>query len=264
MRLIYHSLGNVDEGYGRDRDTGYSDSLRTYLEEVSRPDTEIELRGTRGGIADQYRFFASQDTRDVMQSMVYARHNDIDGVAVGNVVDPAVQEGREILDVPVTGFTETTALLATMMGEQVATIPIHPKHEAISRELLRKYGLSERVFVRPMEVDLDQMASGFSDETIRNDIVSEFESTVATCVDEGAEVVIPGAGILSMFLNDEGIRELHGAPVVDGIAVLVRMTETLVDLYEMGAASTSKLSMYQGPPDEFMDELEKMYELTEK
>lgn len=262
MKIVYHSLGNVDEGYGRDRNTGYSDSLRTYLSEVSRPDTEVELRGTRGGIADQYRFFATQDTQDVLESVVYARHNDVDGFAIGNVLDPGLEEAREVFSGPVTGFTELSALMSCMLGEHTTAIPIHPKHEPPARELLRKYGLSERVSVRPMTVELDEMANGFTDDDIRDDIIEEFETVVGEAVvEEGAEVVIPGAGILSMFLNDAGIEELHGVPVVDGIRLLVGMTETMVDMYDAGTVATSRKSKYQGPSDEFMDELEDLYDL---
>lgn len=262
MRLVYHSLGNVDEGYGRDRNTGYSDSLRSYLSDVSRPDTEIELRGTRGGVADQFKFFATEDTQDVLESVVYARHAEIDGFAIGNVLDPGLQEAREVFAGPVTGFTELSALMSCMLGEHATSIPIHPKHEPPTRDLLRTYGLSERVSVRPMTVELDEMANGFTDTDLRDDIIDEFETAVAEAVaEDGAEVVIPGAGILSMFLNDAGIAELHGVPVIDGVALLIQMTEAMVDMYDVGTVATSRKSKYQGPSDEFMDDLEEMYDL---
>jgi Asp/Glu/hydantoin racemase len=112
-----------------------------------------------------------------------------------------------------------------------------------------------------MDISLERMADAFYEDDKRQQVLDGFEAAVAECVDEGVELVIPGGGIISMLLNQEGITELHGVPVMDQVAVLTKLTETYVDLYELGALQTSRKRMYASPEAEFLDELMAHYDL---
>jgi Asp/Glu/hydantoin racemase len=256
MELVYHSLGNLD------RLSGYADEMRTYLDEVSRDGTTVELAGTpKGGIADTYRYFALQDEQGVSETIA-KRREDVDGIAIGNILDPALREGREIASIPVLGLGETSYLVACTVAETAAVVPLSPKWEPMIRDRIRVYGLEQRIpTVRGMNIALDQMSEAFFDDEKAQTVIDGFDAVVEQCVDDGAEIVIPGGGIISMLLNREGIDEMHGVPIMDQITVLVKMTETYADLYEMGALQTSRRKMYQSPDEEFLQELISLYEL---
>ena len=57
----------------------------------------------------------------------------------------AVDEAREILDVPVVGFLETTAHWACMMGRKFSLITPNPKFALSFEQKLVQYGLMQRL-----------------------------------------------------------------------------------------------------------------------
>lgn len=258
MKLIYHSLGNLD------RLSGYADAIETHLDNVSRGGTEFELRGTpKGGIADTYRYFAFQDAHGVSATIAQEK-DDVDGIAIGNILDPSLREGREISSIPILGLGETSYLVACSVAETAAVAPLSPKWEPNIRDRIRMYNLEDRIpIVRGMDIPLDEMAAAFEDEEKRQTVIDAVDTVVESCADDGAEIVIPGGGIISMLLNEEGISEMHSVPIMDQITVLAKLTETYVDLYEMGALQTSEKNMYAQPDGEFLDELLSLYELDE-
>ncbi|MFB6309985.1 MAG: aspartate/glutamate racemase family protein [Salinirussus sp.] len=251
MEIVYHSLGNLD------RLSGYADAMVDYLDEVSRPDTTVELRGTpKGGLADTYRFFSFQDAHGVAATIASERDR-VDAIAVGNILDPAVREGRTITDIPILGLGETSYLTACSVAESAAVIPLTPEWEPQLRDRIRMYDLSERIpVVRGMDIGLERMADAFYEDDKRQQVLDGFEAAVVDCVEQGVELVIPGGGIISMLLNQEGITELHGVPVMDQVSVLVKLTEAYVDLYELGALQTSEKRMFARPAniEELLDE----------
>jgi Asp/Glu/hydantoin racemase len=91
-----------------------------------------------------------------------------------------------------------------------------------------------------MDIPLEEIAVAFDDDAKRQAVIDAVGDVVASVAEDGADIVIPGDGIISMLLNQEGITEMHGVPIMDQIAVLVRLTETYVDFYEMGAFETSE------------------------
>lgn len=262
MKLVYHSLGSVDTGYGDGRQTGYPEALRRHLDDVSRAETEVELWGTtHGGIADSYRYFAGLDTGDVLENMMALRSADVDGLVIGNVFDPGLREGRELLEIPVTGQLETSVLTASYVADRFGIVSINDKQAHHSRDKLRTYELTDRVELEGMDVDISTISEGFSDRESRAEVLDAFEATAADLVDGGAEVIIPGGGILAMLLVEFDVEECLGVPVMDQIAVQVKTTETLVDLYEFGAIETSEVGAFRGLDDERLDELEAEYGL---
>jgi Asp/Glu/hydantoin racemase len=136
MQLLYHSLGRL---------WGHAGAMRTYLDNVSRAETEVELHSTsKGGIADTYRYFVFYHAHDV--SVTIARkEEEVDGIAIGDILDPSLQEGREISSIPLLGLGETSYLVACSVVETAVVAPLSPKWESRIRNRIRTYG-SEIVF----------------------------------------------------------------------------------------------------------------------
>jgi len=258
MKLVYHSLGNLD------RLSGYANAMRIYLDDVSREGTEIELHGTpKGGLADTYRYFAFQDAHGVSETIA-RKKDEVDGIAIGNILDPSLREGREITSIPILGLGETSYLVACSVAETAAVAPLSPKWESNIRDRIRMYELEDRIpIVRGMNIPLDEMAAAFDDGEKRQEVIDAVSDVVESAAEDGADIVIPGGGIISMLLNQEDITEMHGVPIMDQIAVLVRLTETYVDLYEMGALKTSEAGMYAPPEEDFLEELLSIYDLSD-
>lgn len=262
MKIAWASLTSLEDTFN-----AYATNLSDHLDSASRPDTEFELIGSPRGIAGNYRSFKIQDEAAEIKDFIRLRHrDDVDGLAIGSSFDGGLREAREILSKPVLGYTETALLVSHMVGDRCAIIAGTDKFIPIFQENVRIYGLGEHVsgIYTPESENryLEYLGDAFEDASARESLVDEFEKMTKTCADDGAEVVIPGGGALPTLLNHmEGVTEFHGVPVMDATAVLVQLTETMVDLYDGDAIRTSKKRTYRPPTEEFLAELEEVYEI---
>lgn len=259
MKIIWHSLTSLEESGTWEP---YANELKRQLEVSSRDGTEFEFVGVpRDKHGDTYYSFAYLDQAATLENMLALRdRDDVDAVAAGNTFDPGVHEARELLDVPVLGLFETSLLVAHLGGERIGVVGVNQKVASMMRWQIRKYGLDERVVgaYGPSE-ELGYLAEAFVDEEVRETYVEFYADQVARAVDDGAEIVVPAGGLAPVLLRMENIDQLHGVPVVDKMSVLVKMTETMVDLYDLGAMDTSRKLMYRPPEDGLREELEAAY-----
>ena len=101
----------------RERNPDFHGALEEHLRSVADPGTHIEVHGTKkGGLGEQFRFFQAIDTPDIIENILRCREakgeNRYDAFVSLNSTDPALVEAREILEIPVLGFLETTALVS--------------------------------------------------------------------------------------------------------------------------------------------------------
>ena len=85
----------------------------------------------------------------------------------------------------------------------------------------------------------------------------KFEHEVEVLLAAGADVIVPAGGLPMLMFGSEHAAAMGGAPVLDGLAVLAKMTETAVRLRRIGGIEVSRKSNYAHPPElalaEFMD-----------
>lgn len=259
MKIVWHSMTSLEESELR---TGYSTALDRRLETVSRPTTEFEMMGTKVGQGNIYRSFQTFTKRDALTNLLaLVDRDDVDAVAMGNANDPVVSEAREILDIPIVGLLEASLLLSHMVGEEVAIVAESDKVAAKLRNNFAAYGLTERVTgiygLEGLGIEHIHTAYGDDEEAARkrDEFVDEFVRNVELAKLDGAEAVIPGGNILAVLLHEAGVDELRDVPVIDKTATLVKVAETMVDLYESGAVKTSRKNTYRPPPPDELDEL---------
>jgi Asp/Glu/hydantoin racemase len=243
-RILYLSLSN--EKYS----SNYFPFLRRYAGAVAAADTELELRGARVGRIDSYRFWESLDTVSILDSVLDAEKRGFDAVALGNILDPGLREARSMVDIPVLGLGESSMLAACMMGSRFSLVGVNPYFGGRFEENVAKYGLKERLAtleflsLAPHELD-----ACFSDESARKRAVEAFVNAARNTLDAGSEVVIPAGGRLTAFLNAQGVREVDGAPVLDGTATLIAMTEAAVRVRAAAGTFVSRRRLYAKAPE---------------
>ena len=84
----------------------------------------------------------------------------------------------------------------------------------------------------------------FSDPSGREKAIESFTAAARASLDKGAEVVIPAGGRLTAFLNADGIREVDGAPLLDGTVSLVAATEAAIRIRRQSGAFVSRRRLY--------------------
>lgn len=227
----------------------YFPFLRSYIDQVKSPGTEVDLRGTRVGRIDSFRFFETLDWISILDSVIGAEQDGYDAVAIGNILDPALREARSMVDIPVLGLGETSMLTSCMMGSTFSLVGVNPYFGGRFEENVAKYGLGDRLAsIECMGLTPHELDACFSDEDGRARAIESFTAAARASLEKGAEVVIPAGGRLTAFLNAVGIREIDGAPLLDGTVSLVAATEAAIRVRQQSGSFVSRRRLYAKAP----------------
>jgi allantoin racemase len=243
---------------------GYNRSLRQALDAVKARDTVIDVAGIEreGGTYDQYRYLAFRETIELLENVGRAEREGYDAFVIGNVCDPGIREAREIASIPVIGLGEASMLTASHMGESFSIVAINEKLMSRIIDNVRRVGLQHRMAaIQPIIAErLTDFDKAFGDASLRQAIVDQFLRVAEGQVAQGAEVVIVGGGVLAALLVEAGIHEVKRAPVLHGIAALVKQAESAVHIRQaMGGHFTSKRLAYRPPDAGQMMEIRRIY-----
>jgi hypothetical protein len=68
------------------------------------------------------------------------------------------------------------------------------------------------------------------------------------------DVLIPGGGIPMLLFSGAYNHNINGAPVINGIPILIKMTEMAIKLKRLTGLSVSRTSDFAKPDDDLIDE----------
>ncbi len=249
----------------RERNPNFHIALEKHLQSVVEPGVQVEVHGTRkGGLGEQFRFFQAIDTPDIIESILKCKdakgEQRYDAFVSLNSTDPALYEAREILDIPVLGFLETTALVSCMMGRSFSLITPNPKFALSYSQKLKLYGLTERLTsIEAMNFPyLPDYRNAFIDPAAHQRVMDEFDRVARRAVEAGAEVIIP-CGSHAVLQARRGLREIDGALIIDGLAILIKMAETAVKIQQIMGTFVSRKLLYQMPGEVVRERAKKEY-----
>lgn len=246
-RILYLSLSNAQYS------AHYFPYLRSYIDTISRPDVEVEIRGARVGRIDSFRFWEALDSVSILDSVLDAEQQGFDAVAIGNILDPALRDARSMVDIPVLGLGETCMTTACLMGSTFSLVGVNPYFGGRFEENVAKYGLKERLAgIQFMDLTPHELDACFADEAGRERALQSFLRAARTTLDRGAEVVIPAGGRITAFLNAQGVREVDGAPILDGTATLIAMTLAAISIRAASGTFVSRRRLYAKAPEELI------------
>ena len=255
----------------RERNPNFHEALEKHLRSVVEPGVEIEVHGTKkGGLGEQFRFFQAIDMPDIIENVLKCKHamgangeKRYDAFVSLNSTDPALVEAREILDIPVVGFLETTALMACMMGKTFSLITPNPKFALSFEQRLTLYGLTGRLAsIEAMNIpNLADYRQAYLHEAARTRVFNEWDAAARRAIAAGAEVLIP-CGSHAVLTARRGVNEIDGALIVDGLAMLIKMAETMVKLQKTMGSVVSRKMLYQAPDAAVLQKAQQDYGLT--
>ena len=259
MRIFYQSFG-----VSRDtKDGAYGRLLRRVIDSAAAPGTQVDVEGLspNRALADQYRYLEFLDTSEVLENGLRAEAEKYDAFAIGNIFEPGLHELRELLNIPVLGLREASVHVACLMGANFSLINVNPKFVHRIVEGIRLQGLDSRMVsidrmtvARPGMFDL-----AYTDEAVRQEILDEFTRVARQSVSKGAEVIIPAGGSLTAILIDSGLHEVDGAPVLNGIVALLKVTEMAAQMRKLTGTFTSKQLVYAPPTGQLLKDARQAY-----
>ena len=165
-------------------------------------------------------------------------------------------EARSVVDIPVVGLGESSMLYACQLGQRSGVVTINPRYISWFHHQINKYGLEKRVAgVHAMTFQPGQILGAFGSEQRLADVAGLFEQQGIPLVEQqGVDVLIPGGGIPMLLFSQIKQHTVAGAPVINGIPIVVKMAEMAVKLKQTTGLSASRVSDFMQPPAEVLEE----------
>ena len=236
------------------------DWLSKILHAAGAPDTAVDFVNLRHGYKVMRTYTRTYNSISVVQRAIEAEKKGYDGFIIGCASDLGLREARSMVNIPVMGATEATALLACTLGNKFSVITTDPTACARTENLIRSYGLGDRIAsVRSApgltsHKNFAMMAEGPQQQKKIIDILTG--AMVKAVNDDGAEVLYVSCVPTSAMLTMHGVYEVDGAPIVNLFTAALKLAENLVALKRAFGTVVCKKSIYLGPHEGWENEIE--------
>lgn len=245
----------LQSGSGLSADSGtvygrlYEASLDRRLAAVARPGTHCAVHGIGSTPYGKDRFHTAKHkvVTGVIESALRAEAEGYDALAMINTFDHGFYELREVLRIPVVFITESTLHLACQLAPSVAVIGHNTQIRLQVEALAARYGLSSRMVPgESLDLTYDDFPRMYDDPPT---YLERFRKAARVAMVRGAGAFLVAGNPLNMFLVDQDALDVDGAPVIDGLAAVVKTAEMLVDLKSVGI-DRSKIGLFTAPDDD--------------
>lgn len=213
-------------------------------------------------IAVHHAYFEYHNKMRVIEGIVQAEKEGCDAAIVICHKDPGLPEARDAVSIPVLGVLESALHFASILGHRFAVIAPLDKLVPQEEGLIRLYGLQDKAIgnrpVRGMGMGIEFYSYVNKDPEL---VRAKFEEAARGAIADGAEVLVPGCGMLTQWAMEHRIAEFEGVPLVNPIAVAIKMAEALVDLArEPVNLRFSRKCLYRLPSDKAREKFEGVFE----
>jgi len=249
MRIWHQSLTVLDDL------PAYEERMRAHIGNVVRPDTEVVLHGMlpgtyRGNYPGEdiaFRYLFEMHATQWAVHAINAESQGFDAFALCSLPDPLLAEIRTLVDIPVTGSGETCFHLATMYGHRFGMLLFITRMASRYWQQVESHGLARHcVGIEPVGFSFNDVQEAFANP---GPLIDRFRAAARRMIDLGADVIIPGEIPLNVLLASEGVSRVDDVPLMDSLAVTLKMAEMMVDLKAHCGLSYSRRGWSNAAPD---------------
>jgi Asp/Glu/hydantoin racemase len=173
------------------------------------------------------------------------------------VQDPAIDEARSLLRIPVVGYGEAAMLVACTLGRKFAVVLFQKRMDEIMDMRIERLGLASRaVPTTLLGASFDDVTHGLSEP---EDLVARFERAAREAISRGAEALIPGQLYLSEAVARAGVRRIDDVPIVDALSVTIKTAEMTHDLARLGITVSRRGVTNARPSDEMIEHVRRRH-----
>ena len=235
----------------------YITKLEAHLKAVVEPDTTLSFNTTTPPATTTHAVTEFRMARNFIKNAVKAEREGWDAMAITHFQDAGLAEVKSVTKIPVMGLGETTLSFALTLGRRLGLVTINPQFIPWHEDQLIRYGMSGRVTgVRAVDCKVSEFMEAFAapESEVARNLRKKFEREVEALLAAGADVIVPAGGLPMMMFAAVRGAAMGGAPIVDGVAVLAKMTETAVRLRRSCGIEVSRRSNYAFPPEQALTE----------
>ncbi len=255
MKIWYQSCTTV----GKDTQwENYEQALRSHINRIIRKGNQVDIHGVKVSTTaiDRFHYFEFLNTNQVIENAMKSQKEGYDAFALGCFLDSGFLEIEETVEIPVTFSCQTSLHLASLLAKKIVILVPNRGLQLRVKEKIKFFGLVERVIdCKVAEFEVEKLQKAFKDPSI---IWDELNRIIET--DSEAEMIVPGDNILNMVLVENKIKSIRSIPLMDITGCLIKMTETMVDMKELGIVDRSKTVFTPLIPPGDLEKVRKAYQ----
>jgi len=248
MRILFQSL--IETG----RIPAYFTGMQQRAATLLRPGATVDFVSMPEGLygkavpseAVKFPYMASLTEQIILDNALRAEAEGYDVFAIGSVQDPALEQARALVDIPVVGYGESAMHLACCLSSKFAVLVFQAGFDQMMDLRIERLGLGARALpTRLIEADFAQIGKGLLDH---QSLVEPFTRAAQAAIADGAEAIIPGQLYLSEAIVRSGLNRIDDAPIIDGLTANLKMAEVMHDMKQAGIQVTRRGYTHARPP----------------
>jgi Asp/Glu/hydantoin racemase len=198
---------------------------------------------------------AAMTEQFILDNALRAEAQGYDVFAIGSIQDPALEQARALVDIPVVGYGESAMHLACCLSSKFVVIAFEKGFDQMIDLRIKRLGLSERGLPTVIiDADFKQVSQGFTEDNVLMDL---FTQAAHRAIEQGAEAIIPGQLYLSEAIAHAKITRIEDVPIIDGLSANLKMAEIMHDLKSLGISTTRRGYVHARPPADMIEHARK-------
>jgi allantoin racemase len=235
----------------------YLAALLPHMKACTDPDFELEFKTMTPSVTTVHALSEFRFSREVIRGAIQAERDGFDVFFMNHFQDVGLYDARASVNIPVLGLGEATLLHACTMGRKLGLLAINPAFIPTHAEQVHRYGLQQRVAgIRAINANIGDYMEAFAAPAKKAELWAVFEREARRLIDAGADIIVPTGGIPMMLFGTEAGANVDGAPIVNGVTVVIKAAEMAVKLKRLGfpTASRHPQSGFALPSPQALDE----------
>jgi Asp/Glu/hydantoin racemase len=235
----------------------YLAELLPQMKACTDPGFEVEFKTMTPSVTTVHALSEFRFSRAVVRGAIQAEQEGYDAFFMNHFQDVGLYDARASVKMPVLGLGEATLLHACTMGRKLGLLAINPAFIPTHNDQIYRYGLQQRIAgIRAIEASISDYMEAFASPSKKTELQAIFEREARRLIDDGADVIVPTGGIPMMLFGKEADANVDGAPIVNGVTVVIKAAEMAIKLKRLGVSVASRIpqSGFALPSAQTLDE----------
>lgn len=234
----------------------YISRVEAHLKKILDPEFGFTFNSTTPPATTTHALTEFRIAGAFVRGAIEAGKQGYDAMAITHFQDAGLAEVKSVAEIPVLGLGETTLFHACTLGRKLGLVTINPAFIPWHEDQIIRYGLQSRVVgVRAVDAKVSDFIDAFATKKAFDKLKPKWERECRALLEAGADVIVPAGGLPMMLYGAEPGANIDGAPIVNGVTLLVKSAEMAVKLRrQAGMFAVSRRSNYAKPPDKALKE----------
>jgi Asp/Glu/hydantoin racemase len=219
----------------------YLAALLPHMKACCDPDFELEFKTMTPSVTTVHAVSEHRFSREVIRGAIQAERESYDVFFMNHFQDVGLYDARASVNIPVLGLGEATLLHACTMGRKLGLLAINPAFIPTHTEQVHRYGLQQRIAgIRAINANIADYMEAFAAPAKKAELWALFEGEARRLIDAGADIIVPTGGIPMMLFSYDPCANVDGAPILNGVTVVIKAAEMAVKLKRLGFPTASR------------------------